>query len=150
MLSDETLAAFPLPSAANTDFGLLPPRERGILTVLARGSISRRELATILGVTPQVLRQIIRAAERRSAHPLCRSLALCWRGLCPADRRLAYLHHVLDMTVEQIVAYDLDAAHDQSADRMTRRWNVRTALRRVQRRAKRAEAQAQMPPAAVD
>jgi AcrR family transcriptional regulator len=111
----------------------LPRQEWGLLSLVHRRGATSRELAAALGISRGTLRNRVSAAMRRARSPVLASLARQWGRLRPAERRLAYLHLVLGLSLREITRRGLmpvsgGDGRPASASALGRR------LRRIERR----------------
>lgn len=99
---------------------------------------SQREIAGALGITRTALRVMLRRAERKARDPTQAALVRTWSRLTARERRLAYLHLVLGLSLGEIARRRLAAASGdgskssgESKNTLARR--VRGILRKVGR-----------------
>ena len=82
---------------------VLSVQDRSLLRLLYRRGATQRELAGAMGISRAALRRRLRRVRQKAADPVLIGLALLWRRLPPADRHLAYLHYVVEMSTAEIV-----------------------------------------------
>ena len=118
---------------------VLSTQERSLLRLLYHRGASQREVAGALGISRAALRRRVRRARDKAADPVLVGLALVWRRLSPAERRLAYLHHVLDVSLAEITRRGLgDPAAIGNGSAGPSRTTLRRRLRGIERKAKLA------------
>lgn len=109
------------------------------MRLLYHRGASQREVAGALGISRAALRRRVRRAKDKAADPVLVGLALVWRRLSPAERRLAYLHHVLDVSLAEIARRGLgDPAAIGNGSAKPGKMRLRSRLRRIERKAKLA------------
>jgi hypothetical protein len=60
-----------------------------------------------MGISRQDLRGIVRRAMARATDPMQVALLAAWRRLTPDQRRLAYLHRFLGLSLREIARHEL-------------------------------------------
>jgi len=135
---------------------VLSVQDRSLLRLLYRRGATQRELAGAMGISRAALRRRIRRVRHKVADPVLVGLALTWHRLGPAERRLAYLHHVADLSVAEIARRGLADGSAGPNGQGPSRTTLRRRLRRIEAKAKlaarmrqsRGEPQTQDPPSA--
>jgi DNA-directed RNA polymerase specialized sigma24 family protein len=127
--------------AVTGKFLRLPVRERSLLALVYRRGATQREIAGALGISRTALRVMLRRAERKARDPTQAALVRTWRRLTARERRLAYLHLVLGLSLGEIARRRLAAGSGDG--RKTSGESKNTLARRVReilRKIGRAEA----------
>ena len=119
----------------------LPLRERSLLRLLYLRGASQRELAGALGISRAALRRLLRRAVERATDPMQLALVRSWRRLAPQERRLAYLHRVLGLSLREIARRGLADGSDAGTARdRSSASTLRRRMRQIERTVQRAEA----------
>jgi len=119
----------------------LPVQERSLLALVYRRGATQREIAGALGISRTALRVMLRRAERKARDPTQAALVRTWCRLTARERRLAYLHLVLGLSLGEIARRRLAAGSGDG--RKTSGESKNTLARRVReilRKIGRAEA----------
>jgi hypothetical protein len=133
---------------------LLPTRHRCLIRLLYYRGASQTELAGALGISRPALRRMLRQAVSRATDPRTIAILGCWRRLTPYERRLAYLHRILGVSLARIAALGLVAipagrSESEWARARYLRHTMRTIQRRADRHARRVGVQAPPSPSSA-
>ena len=139
--SEQHYLTAPAEARSAGKFLRLPVQERSLLALVYRRGATQREIAGALGISRTALRVMLRRAERKARDPTQAALVRTWRRLTARERRLAYLHLVLGLSLGEISRRRL--APGSGDGRKTSGESKNTLGRRVrqiERKIRRAEA----------
>ncbi len=122
-----------IPGGAAEVLRTLPRRDRGLLRLAHARGASHAELADALGVSRATVRKWIGRAEAHARDPRRLALATHLTRLRERDRRLAYLHWVVGLSIREIARQRLVPAFGR-AGRHPSEATLRRHLRRIGRR----------------
>jgi hypothetical protein len=126
--------------------GTLPLRDRCILRLFLNKGASHSELAGILGTSRRRVGDILRRLLSVASDPRRLALVNAWRRLSPEEQRLAYLHLILEMPLNEISRMGLmrrmgaDGVLAPAVSRGALAQQLRQIMRKVQRIAAAAAA----------
>ena len=113
-------------------------RERSLLRLVHLRGATQREIAGVLGISRTALRVMLRRAERKARDPTQAALVRTWRRLTERERRLAYLHLVVGLSLGEIARRRLadgsgDGRRTSGESKNTLARRVREILRKIGR-----------------
>jgi len=123
----------PLRRVIRRAFRALPLRERCVLRLVYDLGASQRQLAGAMGVSHRDVRRMVHRARARATDPVQAALVAAWRRLTPQQRRLAYLHRFLNLSLRQIARHGM--ARNCRGEVITTLSTLRREMRRIMRKA---------------